>query len=307
MAVDTKADAGIEKAARDLMRGAVDLHVHCDPSIVLRSVDAFQVAETASAAGMRAVVIKDHQSPTEPAAWLAQRYAKIQPPFEIFGSTLLNNSVGGYNVFAVEKAIIMGARMIMCPTLASPASLSRRVKPGELSSSAMKMKAPALRPRQISTLDESGRLLPEVLEVLDRIAQSDVILATGHLNKQEAWALVRAAKERGVRRISITHALTLIQVSPEELREFCRETGAIAERTAHEIKKDGDQAASLVRCIGLEHLHYSSDGGYIEVPKPIDGYAQGIEILLRQGLSEKEITQITHVNPADLLGISRGA
>lgn len=180
MAVNTKTDAGIEKAARDLARGAVDLHVHCDPSVVLRSIDAIQVAEAASAAGMRAIVIKDHRSPTEPAAWLAQRYAKIATPFEVFGSTLLNNSVGGYNVFAVDKAIIMGGRMIMCPTLATPAHLARPVRPGEISSSAMKTKAATMKARPISTLDENGRVLPEVLEVLERIAKADVILATGH-------------------------------------------------------------------------------------------------------------------------------
>jgi len=285
----------------------VDLHVHGDPSMVVRSVDAIQVAEAASAVGMRAVVIKDHQSPMEPAAWLAQRHAKITPPFEIFGSTLLNGANGGYNVLAVDRSLIMGGRMIMAPTLATPAHFARRVAPGRLSSNKMQTKSATMKERVIRTLDDNGRLLPEVLEVLDRLATSDTILATGHLDQREAWALIRAARERGHRRFSLTHALEFIHVTPEELREFCRETGAFAEYTTHQLrndKMDGTDSVVIMRRIGVEHIHYSSDAGYIEVPKPVDGHAEGIEVLLQLGLTERELVQIAHTNPANLLGVA---
>ena len=48
-------------------------------------------------------------------------------------------------------------------------------------------------------------LLPELLEVVDAIVETDSTLATGHLGPQETMDLVDIAVDRGVKRIVITH------------------------------------------------------------------------------------------------------
>ena len=52
---------------------------------------------------------------------------------------------------------------------------------------------------------ENGKLTDETYDLLDTIAKHDLILATGHISHEETFALVKAAKERGVQRILITH------------------------------------------------------------------------------------------------------
>ncbi len=68
--------------------------------------------------------------------------------------------------------------------------------------------------KTIYYLDESGKLNPEVLEVLDYLAgHPAVILGTGHGSWDEIDALIRAATERGVRRILVNHPHYMIGAS----------------------------------------------------------------------------------------------
>lgn len=58
----------------------------------------------------------------------------------------------------------------------------------------------------IDILDGQGRVCREALDIVERMAAYDAVLATGHLSPPEALALVEAAVARGVRRMVITHA-----------------------------------------------------------------------------------------------------
>src|SRR4029078_10463717 len=71
--------AGTQLASVDaLMRGAVDLHCHSGPSVMARLVDHIDAVEEAAAAGMRAVLFKDHYYPTAPIVELIrERYAHL--------------------------------------------------------------------------------------------------------------------------------------------------------------------------------------------------------------------------------------
>ena len=100
-------DAGVREAAQALLRGSIDMHLHCDPSPQLRVMDAFEAAEAASAAGMRAIVLKDHLTGMEDSAFLAMAHADVGDDFDVFGSHWLNNQVGGWNVYAVDKAVAL--------------------------------------------------------------------------------------------------------------------------------------------------------------------------------------------------------
>ena len=299
-----EADEGVKRAAAELLRGAIDLHLHCDPSPQRREMDAFAAAEQASAAGMRAIVLKDHITGMEDAAWLARDHADITPPFEVFGSTWLNNQTAGWNVFAVDKAIIFGARLIGAPTLAAFGEFERAAASGQHAAGLM-VKGPAPRPPEvIYTLDEDGAVRPEVLECIDRVVEADnVMLGTGHLSRQEVWAFVHAAHARGAERICITHALMTADAPADEYRALCAQTGALMEFVAFQILRAGPDAADLVRSVGTENVTISTDAGLAGSASGVDTYTWILTELLRGGITEEEVLTMAHRNPARLLAL----
>src|SRR5947207_15942218 len=98
--------------------GAADLHCHFGPDPHrARSVDAFDAAREAAAAGHRAIVLKSHDSPTASLAWAVQR--EVGPGISVFGGTCCDREVGGGNPAAVEGAHRLGAGIVRRPTLSS--------------------------------------------------------------------------------------------------------------------------------------------------------------------------------------------
>src|SRR5947199_4261224 len=78
--------------AQSPLSGVIDIHVHCDPDSVPRSIDAIDLARLAKARGMRGLVLKYHYEPTASLAYVVR---KVVPGIEIFGGIDLNRSVGG--------------------------------------------------------------------------------------------------------------------------------------------------------------------------------------------------------------------
>src|SRR5262245_55763914 len=102
----------------DLLKGAVDLHVHSGPSVMARQVDHIDAMEQAASAGMRAILFKDHYYPTAPIVELIRaRYAHTG--VEAFGGLVLNNAMGGFNPYAVEHALKLGTKIIWMPTVSA--------------------------------------------------------------------------------------------------------------------------------------------------------------------------------------------
>jgi hypothetical protein len=84
------------------LAGAIDIHVHSAPDNVERSLDGLEAARLAKAAGMRAIVLKNHYEPTAGLAFLARKEA---PGLDVFGGIDLNLTVGGMNVAAIEYMV----------------------------------------------------------------------------------------------------------------------------------------------------------------------------------------------------------
>jgi hypothetical protein len=296
-------DDAITAAAQELLRGSIDMHLHCDPSPQLRVNDAFQAAEEASAAGMRAIVLKDHLTGMEDSAWLARAYADLAPSFDVFGSHWLNNQAGGWNVYAVDKAVVFGAKLVGAPTLAAYGEKLRQRDQGVHPAERIVKSVVPMTARVVYTLDDAGAVRPEVIECLDRIAEGGVALGTGHLATDEVWATVRAAHERGVERICITHALMTAPASPEAYRELCRATGAVCEFTTFQVLTLGDGLAETLRGIGTEHITLSTDAGLKGTSGGVESYLWMLAKLVEAGFDEAEIDVMSKDVPGRLLGI----
>ena len=82
----------------------------------------------------------------------------------------------------------------------------------------------------VHVTDPDGAVLPETRDVLRTIARHDLVLATAHLSRDDAVAVVDAAFEEGVKTVVITHPeFTSQQFSIEDQIAFV-EKGCMIER-----------------------------------------------------------------------------
>ncbi len=156
---------------------------------------------------MAGFVLKSHYGST------AERASVVRaavPGVDVLGAISLNRAVGGINPLAVEIAAREGARTVWLPTVDSVnESHEREAAPGAKVPVWVKLQL-ELREQGIEippvpVVDDGGLVLPEVREVLGMIARHGMVLATGHLSRDEIFAVVDAALEEGVTDIVITH------------------------------------------------------------------------------------------------------
>ena len=107
----------LANVARDLLRGAVDFHIHTAPDLFPRKMDDLGLAGAARDAGMAAIVLKCHHMLTADRARMAQR---LCPEVHVFGGLALTvPSCGGLNPDAVKVATPMGGKIIWLPTISA--------------------------------------------------------------------------------------------------------------------------------------------------------------------------------------------
>jgi len=198
--------------AANPLQGTFDMHVHAAPDVSSRSVHDIDLARKAREMGMAGVVTKNHEFITNDRAFLTRIAV---PGIEIFGGIVLNNAVGGINPVAVEKMIKFtgGCGKIVWLQTHDAARHKEFFK----------------QTGGIRVIDSSGNVIPELREVLKLVAKADIILATSHVSPKDSIAATKAAKEEGVRKILITHAMQ----SPGEMSlddmKRCVEMGAVIE------------------------------------------------------------------------------
>src|SRR6185437_3289577 len=83
----------------DLLRGAVDLHCHSGPSVMPRTLNHIEAIREAEAAGMHAVLFKDHYYSVTPVAALLKEFL-TDLRLTLLTGVPLNNTTGGLNPYA---------------------------------------------------------------------------------------------------------------------------------------------------------------------------------------------------------------
>ncbi len=284
---------GVEPAS---IEGVVDLHVHSAPDSGPRSIGSLQLARIARDAGVRALLLKNHYAPT---AGLAFAVERAVPGIRVFGGIALNSSTG-INAVAVEhmaRSTGGHGRVVWMPTFDSE-HYHRVHRPN---------------PNRVP-VSEGGSLLPGVLAVLDVVAERGLVLATGHSSPEESLMLVRAAKERAIDRIIVTHPLPPPVGMSIELQKTAASLGAMLEYPVGTALasnptwsgSDEEKLAAYVNAIrevGPEHVVISSDLGQSMNPIHTDGLAVFLAKLLRAGFSQEEVDRMSKANPAWLLGL----
>lgn len=294
--------------ARELIEGGYDLHVHSAPDVLPRKMDDIEMAERIKKSGMAGYAIKSHYFCTSERAELIR---KQFPACDAIGTITLNSSVGGINPAAMEMAARSGVKLVWFPTCDSAHEIAHvfdgnpNKKLPYWAQIIIEMKEAGIQAPTIRILDDNGKLKAPVYDVLDIIAKYDVILATGHVSHEEAFALLRAAKERGVRKMIATHVdFPTTFYTVEEQKELVR-LGAVMEHcytTWATGKVDFQVTKAQIEAIGPEHCILATDLGQKTAVYPDEGMAEFAVKLYEHGFSVDQIRRMTVENPRMLIG-----
>jgi hypothetical protein len=300
-----RSDRQREDDVEKLLVGAIDLHCHSGPAAMPRILDHHEAMMDCAAAGFRALVYKDHFYLGTPHAILLE---KLFPDtgVRLFSGIALNNAVGGINPHAVDHAAKIGAKIVWMPTLSAEnhiAQASGQAKTFPKTTQKM------LDPIPLSALDASGKVSDATKQVLDLIAEADIIVAGGHLPVSELHLVFEEARRRGVKKMIVNHPTYVVGCNDEDIRSLVG-LGVYMEHSicmfveGRSKKYDPDKLKHLVGIAGVDRTVLSSDLGLMGSPRPVDGYRAVVEILLDLQMSEGDIRKLIGSNAAALLNLA---
>ncbi len=295
--------------ARDLVRGAFDPHIHVAPDFTQRRITDVQLARRFLELGMTGFGLKSHYSST---AERAQVVAEAVPGIQVLGTITLNQSVGGLNTAAVEVAAREGARIVWFPTVSS-VNEQHEVLEADPNGKVpvwvrfeLDLRAAGVKPDPVPVVDDAGALLPAALAVLEIIARHDMVLATGHLSRDEIFTLVDGAVAAGVKTIVVTHPEFPSQrISPADQVELAQR-GALMERaftTPYTGKCTWEQVFEATRAVGAQATTWATDLGQVFNPPVEDGLAIMADMFLAAGFSDEEVRTMAVDNTRRVAGL----
>jgi hypothetical protein len=273
-------------------------------------MDDIEMAQRIISSGMAGYAIKSHYFCTSERAQLVN---KMYPGCNAVGTITLNSSVGGMNPTAVEMAARSGVKLVWMPTCDGKYERDNTFngdpnkKLPYWAQIILQLKAEGKEAPTVTILNEEGRLTKDALDVLDVIAKHDIILATGHLSHEEAFALVKEAHARQVQKIIITHVdFPTTYYTIDEQKQLAS-YGAYMEHcytTFATNKVDFSVTAEMIHALGPGRVILATDLGQKAAVYPDEGLDIFTDKLIESGMSEDDIHKMTVINNRVLLGLN---
>lgn len=286
-----------------LLVGAVDLHCHSGPSVMPRDLDHIEALQQASAAGLRAVLFKDHYYSVTPTVRLLEKYYG-ELGVTMLSGVPLNNTSGGLNKYAVEHGVTLGANIVWMPTFSAANHIRHDHRHRSLATT-----NEMLQPQMLSIVDDMGRLKDEVKIILDQIAEADIVLSAGHSHISEIWPLFEEAKARGVNRRLVQHPTFVVGANLKDIAELAAD-GAWIEHSICMFDPaskynfyDTETLRGLIAAGTVERTILGSDLGQIDNPMPVDGFRAVIKQCIDLGHTDDEIRAMVGGNAVALVGL----
>ncbi len=292
--------------AWEAIEGGYDLQVHVAPDVIARRIDDLDLAKEFLACGLKGFVLKSHYFPT---AERAQVVTKAVPGIRAFGAIALNHSIGGLNPVAVELAGRSGCKIVWMPTVDAANETAGRPDGTKKhlpfwAKIQLELAVTGINPAPMTVLDEDGQLNSAARTCLELIHKYDMILATGHLGRHEILALVKTAKEIGLKRVMVTHAEFPSQSLSAAEQVQLADLGAIIEHcftTMHTGKASWEGVFDAIRQVGPERCLLSTDLGQTINPAVSEGFAMFAQTLLDAGFTTTEIRRMSVTNAEALI------
>lgn len=304
--------------------GMIDCHLHHGPDAISRKQDALELATAARAAGMGGIVLKSHHANT---GNLAAQVQRLVPDVEVIGGVALNGAVGGLNPSAVRMSARFGTRLVWMPTTSAANHVGRLAE-----SSTMTALRGESGDNGITILDEGGKILSVVDEILGEVKAADIALASGHLSPDETLKLAEHAHRGGfpMHRFVVTHCDMPFTFVDDDAQRYLAGLGAFLERVlmlylSYEKKAspdalepgaeytgrsfympdwlDLDRLLARIKRVGVQHNIISTDLGQAGNPEPVEGIRTACELLLEHGFTSDELHQMGVAAPRVLLGL----
>jgi hypothetical protein len=292
---------------RDLLEGAVDLHVHPAPSPMPRRMDGAQAARLAGESGFRAIVVKSHHHSTVMDVLALEQAGVDHGSARLFGGIALNGPVGGINPHAVDLALKMGGRIVWFPTIGSAQHIRHHAEHPNLKFPKLSIHLEPEEPIEVT--NGKGTVTDDVYHVLESIKAHDAVLASGHMAPDQITAVFEAAREVGVQRMLVNHPNFVIEASYEQARRWV-ELGAYVEHSLCMYDEESsfhnwdlDTLVAWIEAVGPERSTLGSDLGQMNNPLPTDSFRKIVGRLLERGTSDEVVRQMVATNPATLLGV----
>lgn len=283
----------------DYLKSRIDLHVHPE------SGNDVEYVKQACMAGMRAVLFKSFYTTTFVEARLCQiivdDFAKQKniDSIKIYGGVVLNNStVGGLNPKAVKTSLSVYpkfTKMIWMPTTDSGGHIDRTYGKKNYDKNAL-------------YVAKNGRIVPEVEEILNIIAENKIAVSCGHISIEEMFVVIDSAKSLGVKKIIVDHpCFGSVNASIEEQKQFVKK-GAYLNYCASTLDPlisgvDPEYVANCIKTVGPKNCTMSTDVGAVFLLQPLEAFRIFIWYMKICGVNDKEIDIMTKINPAKILGI----
>ena len=280
------------------LKGVIDMHVHTNPDLRLRAYDDFEMMEAGIRVGARAIVLKTHQGTTMDRAYLCNRHNKIvhgdTNDFTMFGSITLNRVVGGINPKAVETALKLGAKVVWLPTQSARNHLEKN---GQDTKGCVEVV-------------RDGKIVPEMEDVLRLIKDHNAVLGTAHVSPKEAYVVVEAARNAGVKNLVVTHPeWWVVDMSVEDQIRLVKDYDVILERCYAQNMGGGKYKSNLpsnveiIKEAGYKNVMVDTDGGQVENPHWELAMEEYMQYLVDHGIPEEHVYYMTRTIPSRLLGL----
>ncbi len=280
-----------DATADPLPAGAIDFHVHANPSLWERRHDAPELLALARERGLGGLVLKSHFGNT---AWASALATAAEPGIDVYTSVTLNSFVGGFNPTAVELAAETGASVVWLPTFSAANFGTDRHFPFSNQS--------------LTATDGDGDLRPEARAVLETVADLDrhLVLGNGHLGPDETRTVLDALEAMGADDVPylITHADSAFMGLSTADQVALAERGAVIEKCYLPVVKGDlsmDEMVASVREIGVEACLLSTDHGQPSNESPPVAYAAFCAGLRERGVTDDELTAMARDLPLSLV------
>jgi len=301
-------ESEVSMSVFEILRGAIDIHMHPGPDIGgLRRLDFVEAAKQACEVGMRAIVLKPLSYPTMDRAYAAKMAV---PGIEVFGGIMLDRAVGGLNPKAVKTAVEQWkAKVVYFPVFFS-AYCVKRSAGSKLYSMRLRQLGADPDEKGITILGRGGKILPEVEEILNIIAENKgVVVDTAHLSPEESLILIEEARKRGIEKITVSHpTAAIIDATPEQQKEMAKR-GAYLVQTCAQLfhmpeAEDPKKILEAIKTAGPEHCCMATDCGHINYPPPVEALRIFTKVVMEMGITESQINMMIKENPARILGLT---